>query len=220
MVALIEQPSALEPVSQPLTTEEKVRLRQLEFEVERNLAGFLKCGRALLSIREEQLWRGRYASFADYCRERFAIARSTADQLCRSTQLFETLTDSGMTVPENVPELTLRPISQLPSGELQSEAWRLSASVSPHGHPTHTTTAKVTRMIREVIDGDSKRATPAREMMFTRPISRLAAIDTFDVNVCLLHVKSPEQARRISRACGVVAGRCAQIQEKLSERFH
>jgi len=123
-------------------------------------------------------------------------------------------------VSENVPELTLRPISQLPSGELQSEAWRLSASVSPHGHPTHTTTAKVSRMIREVINGDSKRATPARELMFTRPISRLAAIDSFDVDVCLLHVKTPEQAKRISHACAIVADRCHAIQNQLKERFH
>ena len=146
VIASLEQTSALEAVPTALTTEERVRLRQLELEIERNLTGFIKCGRALLEVRESRLYRERYASFAEYCRERFAIARSTADQLCRSTQVYETLAGSGMQIPENVPELTLRPISQLPSSDLQSQAWRLSARVAPAGKaPRHTVTAKVVR---------------------------------------------------------------------------
>jgi hypothetical protein len=221
VTASLEQTPAHEAVPTALTIQERVRLRQLELEIECNLTGFIKCGRALLEVRESRLYRERYASFAEYCRERFAIARSTADQLCRSTQVYETLTDSGMQIPENIPELTLRPISQLTSGDLQSQAWRLSAMVAPAGKaPSHTVTAKVVRMIREATEGEGrKRELPAREQMFTRPISRLAKIDTFDVNVCLLHVKNPEQAGRISHACAVVAERCAQIQAKLDERF-
>jgi hypothetical protein len=220
VVALIEQTPALEAVPTALTVQERGRLRQLELEIERNLTGFLKCGRALLEVRESRLYRERYANFAEYCRERFALARSTCDQLCRSTQVFEALTNSGMQIPENVPELTLRPISQLPGGDLQSEAWRLSSLVAPEGKaPSHTVTAKVVRMIREATEGSSKRALPARELMFTRPISRLAKVDSWDVNVCLLHVKSQEQAKNIAHACSIVADRCRQLQEKLDERF-
>jgi hypothetical protein len=93
--------------------------------------------------------------------------------------------------------------------------------VAPEGKaPSHTVTAKVVRMIRDATEGEGrKREVPAREQMFTRPISRLAKIDTFDVNVCLLHVKTPEQAQNISHACAVVAERCTQIQAKLDERF-
>ena len=220
MVALIEQTPALEAVPTALTVQERVRLRQLELEIERNLTGFIKCGRALLEVRESRLYRERYANFAEYCRERFALARSTCDQLCRSTQVFEALTNSGMQIPENVPELTLRPISQLPSGDLQSQAWRLSSLVAPEGKaPSHSVTAKVSRIIREATEGESKRALPSRELMFTRPISRLAKIDTFDVNVCLLHVKTPEQAKNIAHACSIVAERCRAIQKQLDEKF-
>jgi hypothetical protein len=221
MVNLMTQPvSPDEVIPTPLTCQEKVRLRQLELEIERNLTGFIRCGRALLEVRESRLYREKYKTFADYCRERFALARSTADQLCRSTQVFETLVDSGLAVPETTPEVTLRPISQLPGGDLQTQAWRLATRVAPEGKaPSHTVTAKVARMIREATEGTSKRAIPARELMFTRPISRLAKIDNFDVNICLLHVKTSEQARNISYACGVVAERCIAIQEKLGERF-
>ena len=220
MVSLINQNPLPEAAAPRLTAQERVRLGQLELEIEQNLTGFIRCGRALLEVRESRLYRERYKTFAEYCRERFALARSTADQICRSTQVFESLVDSGLLIPENVPELTLRPISQLPGGDLQTQAWRLSAKVAPEGKaPTHTVTAKVSRMIREATEGTSKRALPARELMFTRPISRLAKIDNFDASVCLLHVKTSEQAKNISQACGVVADRCRAIQAKLSERF-
>jgi hypothetical protein len=220
VVSLINQNPLPEAAAPRLTVQERIRLGQLELEIEKNLTGFLKCGRALLEVRESRLYREKYKTFSEYCRERFGLARSTCDQLCRSTQVFETLTNSGLQIPENVPELTLRPISQLPGGDLQSQAWRLATSVAPGGKaPTHTVTAKVSRMIREVTEGTSKRAIPARELMFTRPISRLAKIDNFDVNVCLLHVKTSEQAGNISHACGVVADRCKAIQTTLEERF-
>ena len=96
MIAPLDLSPDLEGVSSKLSVQEKVRLGQLELEIERNLTGFIKCGRALLEVRESRLYRERYASFAEYCRERFAIARSTADQLCRSTIVYETLTDSGV----------------------------------------------------------------------------------------------------------------------------
>jgi hypothetical protein len=112
----------------PLSAQERARLGQLERIVEKNLTGFIQCGRALLEIRESQLWRGQYWSFGEYCRERFAIARSTADQLCRSTRVFEVLVastgalDSDTPIAETTPEIVLRPISQLPDSELQAQA--------------------------------------------------------------------------------------------------
>jgi hypothetical protein len=208
-----------------LTTEETSRLHQLERVVEKHLDGFLAVGRALSEIRSSRLYRQNYSTFESYLRERWALSRSRADELIRSTTTAELLlattgsAEGATPLPPDTSELVLRPISALPTGDLQAQAWRLSASVSPKGRPTHTTTAKVTRMIRESIEGDSKRATSARELMFTRPISRLAAIDTFDVNVCLLHVKDSAQAERISHACAVVGDRCTQIQAKLNERF-
>lgn len=210
-----------------LTTQERVRLHQLERLVEKHIVGFIETGKALAEIRSSRLYREHYSTFEQYVKERWALSRSRADELCRSTATAELIlsttgsANSDTPLPENVPELTLRPISQLPGGDLQSQARRLSAMVAPEGKaPSHTVTAKVSRMIREATQGeDRKRALPARELMFTRPISRLAKVETFDVNVCLLHVKSPEQADRIAHACSIVADRCAQIQAKLDERF-
>jgi hypothetical protein len=224
VVNLIAQPVPPEAVAAPLTTEQKIRLRQLELEVERNLTGFIKCGRALLSIREERLWCGRYENFSDYCRERFAIARSTADQLCRSTQVFETLSaslaGSDTPVPETTPEIVLRPLTRLPTPELQTETWRLAASLSPEKKPTRTIAARVVRLVKDAIEPAMKGTKAAdRDPMFVQPIQRLAKINSFDSALAVAHVTSPAQATRIIYACQTVAGRCQQIIDQLNQRF-
>ncbi len=219
MVNLAAEPKLDCPV---LSVAEKVRLNQLEFEIERNLTGFIKCGRCLLEIRESRLWRGQYADYSSYCRERFAIARSTADQLCRSTQVYESLnaTLAGGDAPgPETPEIVLRPLSQLPGDELKAETWRLAASLSPNGQPTRTIAARVTRLIKSVIAPSTKEPKGDRDPMFTRPILRLAKVNSFDPGLAVTHVTTPAQATRIVHACQTVAGRCQQIVDQLNQRF-
>jgi hypothetical protein len=227
VIAPIPQAASLEIVTaaQPLSPDEKSRLKALELTVERNLTGFIAAGRALLTIREEKLWRGRYASFAEYCRERFGLCRSTADQLCRSTQVFETLNVclAGPDAPvSNTPEVVLRPLTTLPSPELQVQTWRLAASVSPDGKPTRTIAARVCGLVRKAIQGSTpakKDTVKDRDPMFTRPVLRLSKIRSFRPDLACLHVKTPEQAGRISEACTVVAQRCIAIQAQLAKNF-
>jgi len=196
--------------------------------IEKNLTGFIACGRALLEIRESRLYRETHATFADYCRERFAIARSTADQLCRSTVVYETLAstlaDSDTPLPETTPEIVLRPLTSLPAPELQRETWRLAASLSPDKKPTRTITARVTRLVREAVNG--QKGDPAKnvkgsekDVMFTRPISRLSRIRSFSPELATLHVKTPGQALAIATAYAIVAERCTQIQAQLATMF-
>lgn len=225
VVALIEQPNVSEAVPSPLTVQERVRLNQLEIEVEKNLTGFIKCGRALLSIREERLWRGRYNSFSEYARERFAIARSTADQICRSTQVFETLNvclaGSNTPVPETTPEIVLRPLSRLPGDELKAQTWRLAATLSPDKKPTRTIAARVTRMVKEALTPPepATEPKPEKDVMFLRPIQRLARIDSFRPDLACLHVQSFVQGCNIHAACAEVGRRCRAVQEQLEQKF-
>src|SRR5437868_3642908 len=98
-----------------LNSEESARLHQLEELVETHLKSFLITGRSLLEIRERRLYRATHSRFEDYCRDRFGIARSSADQLIRSTACAEFLltgagsADSDTPLPETVPEVVLRP---------------------------------------------------------------------------------------------------------------
>jgi len=214
------------PVS-PLSQQERIRLSQLERQVETNLTGFLKCGMALKEIHEARLWRAQYASFAEYAKLRFGLCHSTANQLVRSTTVYETLVQStgapGSDTPihENVPEIVLRPLTTLPDPALQAQTWRLAASVSPDKKPTRTIAARVTRMVKDALGGKSKKNghLPDAEPMFVRPIQRLARIDTFRPDLAVSHVNSPAQATRIIAACRVVVERCQQIQAQLEAKF-
>jgi hypothetical protein len=217
---------ASEPVT-PLTQQERIRLSQLEREVETNLTGFLKCGMALKEIHEPRLWRSAYQSFSEYAKLRFGLCHSTANQLVRSTTVYETLVqstgapDSDTPIAETVPEIVLRPLTTIPHPELQAQTWRLTASVSPDKKPTRTIAARVARMVKDAIDGDSKKNGHAKypEPMFVRPIQRLAKIDTFRADLAVAHVDSTVQATRIVTACRIVAARCREIEARLTMKF-
>jgi hypothetical protein len=168
----------------PLTTAEKIRLGQLERQIEKNLTGFIIAGRCLLEIRESRLFREQFATFGEYARARFGLCRSTADQLCRSTQVFETLAlttgapDSATPIVETIPEIVLRPLTTLPDKALQAQTWRLAASVSPDKKPTRTIAAKVTRMVKDAIKGAKREKTTTKEkdVMFVRPIGQIVSL--------------------------------------------
>jgi hypothetical protein len=218
---------APEPL-EPLTTEQKVRLTQLERIVEKNLTGFIQAGRALLAIRDERLFQGAgYETFGEYVKGRRGICRSTTDQLCRSTQVYETLAqstgapDSDTPIAETVPEVVLRPLTTLPDPDLQAQTWRLAASVSPNRKPTQTIATRVTQIVRAAINGAKHHKTPAAEkdVMFVRPIQRLAKVDSFRADLAVSHVDSPAQATRIIAACRLVADRCHQIEDQLEAKF-
>jgi hypothetical protein len=83
MVNLLTQPVLPETIS-VLSIEETIRLRQLEKVVEKNLDGLLAAGAALAEIRSSRLYRQHYPTFEQYVRERWALSRSRADELCRS----------------------------------------------------------------------------------------------------------------------------------------
>ena len=59
---MLEQTSAPE-VTLALTTEEKIRLYQLERVVEKNLNAFIECGRALCEIKSSKLFRANFPTW-------------------------------------------------------------------------------------------------------------------------------------------------------------
>jgi hypothetical protein len=228
VVALIEQPRALESAPQPLSSEEKVRLGQLLRVIERGLSHFMSVGAALLEVRSSRLYRETHSDFQSWCRETLGLARSSVDGLIRSGEVAQLLIDNGVQLPANTTEAVVRPVSTLPSPELQIQAWRLVQAVSPQRGPSQPISSKVCRVIKNALEPNGSngnghkprhREHPSREQSFTLPVQRLAKVDSFDVNVCLLHVKDSAQAERISHAAGVVAERCQLVQERLAERF-
>lgn len=67
------------------------RLEQLEATIERGRKTFVEVGLALAEIRDARLYRPAYATFEDYCRERWNWSRSYAHRIIEAAATSETL---------------------------------------------------------------------------------------------------------------------------------
>jgi len=216
------------PDSVPLTGAERLRKEELEQLVQGGLEEFLRVGAALSELRNRRLFRTEFASFGEYVRIRFGLARSSVDQLIRSSIVARDLLDSGEELSPNTSEAVIRPLSALPGQELQAACWSLVKSLAPESEPRQPLVSKVCRIIRNRVDGDSPRTGPGRrrsraplerEVPFVRPLLRLATWSGFNPEVVTSHIAERANAETLFSACTEMILRCRQIQERLAHRF-
>lgn len=74
-----------------ITVSEKAELSRLESVITTGKDTFVQVGLALLEIRDRRLYRGSYANFNDYCRERWTFSRQRAGQLICAATLVDKL---------------------------------------------------------------------------------------------------------------------------------
>jgi hypothetical protein len=223
------------PDTIPLTTREKQLKAELEAVVEHGLDEFLKVGNALANLRNKRLYRCEFPTFAEYVRTRFNLARSTADQLIRSSQTAEALIEDGINLPPRTTEASIRPISSLPTLDLQSACWKLAESFAPArgGAVTEPLVSRLCHIVRDCLDGvdtddhaplggnpdpKRRRESPERETPFIRPVERLAAWSGFSVEIVISSV-TPPSAATVYRACGKLADRCHLVQRRLEALY-
>jgi hypothetical protein len=226
MVTLLTETTSPETVS-ALTTEEKIRLHQLERVVEKNLSAFIECGRALCEIKSSKLFLANFPTWEAYVRERWGLARSRADELIRSTSCAEMLIANGAGIPAGTSEAVVRPVSNLPSPELQVQAWRVIQAVSPERGPTQPIASKVCRQLKNAIEAPGEhtghktrgREHSPRELAFISPVRRLSAYKGFDANLVVSHVDKFSSALSAFTACRIMADRCLSCCRVLADRF-
>jgi hypothetical protein len=195
--------------------------------VERGLSQFLEVAAALKEIREKKYFRETHSMFESFCRERYALARSTVDGVIRSGTVAQLLIDNGAQLAPNTSEAVVRPIASLPSPELQVAGWKVVEAISPKCGPTTVVVAKVCRTIRNALEPDAngnghkprRRDHPDRETPFLRPVQRLSAYQGFDAGLVTSHVEKLPSAWNVYSACEQMIDRCRQVQERLAERF-
>ena len=128
-----------------LTTSERSRLDECESVIERGLKTFVDVGRALLEIRDSGLYREKYGTFEDYCRERWGVSKMHAYRLMDASSVVANLESNQLvTFPTN--EAQARPLTQLPA-EQQAEAWTRAVETAPEGK---ITAAHVESVVREM----------------------------------------------------------------------
>lgn len=122
-------------------------LEQLEGVIERGLSTFYEVGRALMRIRDEQLYekvRG-IATFEKYCMVRWGFARATAYQFIDSVKVIDNVRNCGQ---NNLPinESQTRPLARLEPDQ-QREAWQKAVETAPEGK---VTAAHVSKVVKEI----------------------------------------------------------------------
>jgi len=85
-------------------------------------------GAALAEIRDAKLYREGYATFEEYCRDRWGMAKRTAYQFIGAAEVIENVRHGAQTLPEN--ERQVRPLTKL-EPEQQPEVWAEVVETAP-----------------------------------------------------------------------------------------
>jgi hypothetical protein len=115
-----------------LSRTETRELAECEAVIQRGLATFIEVGSALLKIRDDRLYREKFATFEHYCRERWKMTDRRARQLCAAAEIAGNI-GTGTTVPKPDSESQARPLSRLASDQ-QRDAWK--KATEEYGQPT------------------------------------------------------------------------------------
>lgn len=92
-----------------------------EAVIERGLNTFVDVGNALLSIRNERLYRADHATFEDYCRERWGFSRTRSYELMSAAKVVSAIADTDLPAPAN--EGQARELAKVPETE-RADVWR------------------------------------------------------------------------------------------------
>lgn len=130
-------------------TRNKQELERLEGIIQKNIGAFYEVGRALIQIRDDELYRDvlGYATFDEYCHERWDFNSSRARQLISAT---ETVDNIKSVTPRNAPscEFHARPLMAL-NPDQQRTAWQKAVETAPEGK---VTAAHVSKVVREMTE--------------------------------------------------------------------
>lgn len=141
-------PQMYDAVPATLAPDEQQRLLHHERTIERGLQTFYDVGAALAAIREERLYRAHYATFEEYCQQRWGMTRMRANHLIAAAEVMNNV-NHGLQTPAN--ERQARPLASLPP-EQQVEAWQQAVETAPHGKVTGAHVERVVQAMRQPVD--------------------------------------------------------------------
>lgn len=137
-------------VMKSIINKDKDDMERLETVIRTNIGAFYDVGRALMEIRDRELYKikngGEYQTFEHYCREVWQFARRTAYQFIDSAKVIENVRNCAQN--KNLPftESQTRPLASLEPDQ-QREAWKKAVETAPEGK---VTAAHVSKVVNEL----------------------------------------------------------------------
>jgi len=153
--------------------EDQQDLERLEGMIHKNLQSFYAVGRALMDIRDKELYLlkngGEYQTFEAYCKGVWDFSRSRAYQLMESVDVRDNLLTQDTLEPLN--EKQIRPLAKLEPDQ-QREAWQKAVETAPDGKVTAAHVYKivksmtVTEPVEEMEQKQDESEIPSEAMIF------------------------------------------------------
>src|SRR5690606_18478059 len=130
-----------------LTVAEADQLAHCEAVIAKGLQTFIEVGQALLTIRDNRLYRTSYGTFEEYCRKTWGMSKTHANRVIDSAEVAEVLTPIGVTPATESQARELAPLKDDP--DTMRAVWE-AANERTDGKPT----AKVIRECREELTAE------------------------------------------------------------------
>ena len=168
-VSAIADMGPVNDISEHLSPREVQTLEHYEQIIAQGIKTFVQVGHALLTIREQRLYRESYTTFEDYCRQRWDLSRPYAYQLIEASQVVNRVSAIADIVPVN--ESQARPLTRLPPAQ-QVEVWQEIVETAPSSGITAKHVQQTVKRVKAIPTGVSprpkSRAEETRERMGER----------------------------------------------------
>jgi len=144
-------------------TKDVEELERLEGIIHKNLQSFYEVGRALMGIRNGELYKvkngGKYETFEAYCKGVWDFTKSYANYLVAATVVIDNISEMTTNVVKPVTEAQARSLAKLGAAK-QIEAWQKAVETAPEGK---VTAAYVYKIVKEMTTISEVGATPQKE---------------------------------------------------------
>ncbi len=129
-----------------LTATEVNEREACESVIEETKLSFVKCGEALLKIRDKKLYRNTHSTFGEYCQDKWGWTRQRAHQIINAAVVVKALPKGLSTKVDN--ESQARALADVPKEERKG----VLAEAAKDGN---LTAAKITEAAAEIVEPDT-----------------------------------------------------------------
>lgn len=116
---------------------------------------------SLKVLRDKRLYRATHKTFEEYCQERFGFTRVQAHRKIAFGQLLDTLLPRGNTPPRT--EYQARPLTALPTPDLQAQAWEQAQADSGKEQPSNREVAEAVAKVQAELEAATQRCEEFRQ---------------------------------------------------------